>query len=243
MASSESRVCGDVQPDSFWLSALMSRCQTLVGQLSDPTPSTLITDLHGLFIRLPATREHAEETVVRIVFSRMLSSVIKCANLDEDAQIQRGFIELVNSSTFGDWRREWLTIALRGAAVLGADRTNIRGAVDVRVRRMLRVIEQRHAESELSLREVARDVSLSVGHAAILLKHWTGAGFGRHLRRARIATARQLLLTSSLCIKEIAAAVGYKYACQLSRHFKVECASTPAAFRQNHNAGLSTTPF
>jgi YesN/AraC family two-component response regulator len=238
MAFSESRGRGDVQADSSWLNALMSRCQMLVGQLRDPAPTILIADLGALFVGLPEMREHLEEIVVRIVFSRMLSSVIKCVDLDEDAQIQRGFIELTNSSTFDDWRREWLTIMKWCAAAPRPLRTNVRGAVDVRVSRMLNAIDRRHAEFGLSLRDVAREVSLSVDHAALLLKHGTGAGFGRHLRRVRIAAARELLLTSSLCIKEIAAAVGYKYACQLSRNFKIECASTPAAFRWSHDFNL-----
>jgi AraC-like DNA-binding protein len=240
MASSESRVHGDVQADLFWLVALMGRCQMLVARLSDAAPAVLIDDVKTLFLGLPARRKHTEETLVRMVFSRMLSSVIKAASLDEDAQIRRGFIELTNSSTFGDWRREWLTILERASAALGDDRTKVRCAVDIRVKQMLSVIDQRYSEFGLSVRDVAREVSLSQDHAALLLKQQTGVGFGRHLRRVRVVAARKLLLTSPLSIKEIASAVGYRHASQLSRHFKKVYALTPAAFRANHRAGVLT---
>jgi AraC-like DNA-binding protein len=242
MASSESRVRGDVQPDSFWLSALMSRCQMLVGQIRDPAPMMLIEDLKALFLGLPAMREHPEEIVVRMVFSRMLSSIIKAASLDDDVSIRRGFLELTNSATVDDWRREWLAILERGAAATGPDRTTVRGALDVRIRQMLSVIERRYAEFGLSMRDVAREVSLSLDYAALLLKQQTGVGFVGHLHRVRVTVAQRLLLNSHLSIKEIASVVGYKHASQLSRHFKMECASTPAAFRVNHIAGRSTTP-
>ena len=243
MVFSESHFHGDVHDGSFWLSALMDRCQMIVGRLGDAPPAVLIADAKVLFLGLPAQRKHTEEIVVRMVLNRMLSSVVKTAKLDGDAGIQRGFMELTSSSTIDDWRGDWLAILERGAAALRDERANARSAADVRVNQMLAVIDRRYPELGLSMREVAREVSLSVDHAALLLKQRTGAGFLFHLRRVRIAAAQRLLLTSTLSVKEIASAVGYRHACELNRHFKMVCALTPVAFRRGHNAGVSTTLF
>src|SRR5205809_555261 len=98
MAFAESRSHDDFPPESLWLSTLMGQCQMLVGRLRDPAPALLLGDVKTLFLGLPPARKHTEGTVVRLVFSRILSSVVKTASLDADAQIQHGFVELTNSS-------------------------------------------------------------------------------------------------------------------------------------------------
>jgi AraC-like DNA-binding protein len=105
---------------------------------------------------------------------------------------------------------------------------------DPRVRRGIAYLRRYCSDPGLTLDAIARHSRLSKWHFDRLLKSGTGVGFREHLRSVRLAKARNLLVTSTLAVKEIAARVGYKYTSVFSRQFKLRFGLTPTSYRQRN---------
>ena len=100
-----------------------------------------------------------------------------------------------------------------------------------RIVRALDFVRARHGDPALDLQRAAEAVHLSTFHLSRLLKKTTGIGFACHLRTARISHAEELLRTTNLTVKEVAASVGYANTNALDRNFKAVYAVTPSIYR------------
>ena len=129
-----------------------------------------------------------------------------------------------HSSLVGAYRRALLAIGDSSAPETATG--------DARITNALRVMRSEHANADLRLDHVAKRVSLSKWHLNRLLVRHTGHGFLHHIREIRLSHARRLLSGTTLTIKEIAFAVGYKYVNELDRHFMAKHALTPSKYRQ-----------
>jgi transcriptional regulator GlxA family with amidase domain len=106
-----------------------------------------------------------------------------------------------------------------------------RALASIKVAETLRFIDRTYADPELSLGSAASHVRTSPFHLCRLLRARTGVGFAYHVRAVRIRTARILLETTLLSVKEIAAAVGYSHTNDLDRNFVAICGVTPTMYR------------
>lgn len=91
--------------------------------------------------------------------------------------------------------------------------------LDRRVAEVLRAIDTRFGEPDLSLRKLAREQHLSPWRLCHLLAD-AGVSFRQRLHETRCREAARLLRETPLLVKEVAAKVGYSSARQLSRHMK-----------------------
>jgi len=107
------------------------------------------------------------------------------------------------------------------------------------VRRALYYISRGFSDPSCRLDAAARTAGVSRWHLAHALKEHTGCAFRWHLRRQRAAAAQHMLMTSSLSIKEIAFACGYRSATQFCRDFRHVRGSSPGAFRRHAPCTLS----
>ena len=103
---------------------------------------------------------------------------------------------------------------------------------DARVDVALAYMRDHYRRADLSALDAARHIGLSRPYLNRLLLESTGKNFAAHLHALRIRDARRLLVTTTLSVKEIAAAMGYPDATRFCRHFKGLCKTTPAAFRR-----------
>ncbi len=103
---------------------------------------------------------------------------------------------------------------------------------DVRIKQAMDLIEERYHDPELTLESLCRQVGLSVSHLSRLFKKETGRSFRRYVMRVRIEKAARLLRESSLSMKQIAAAVGYKHVADFDHYFKMVYGLTPGAYRR-----------
>lgn len=101
-----------------------------------------------------------------------------------------------------------------------------------RVRAALDFIRAHHTDSALDLGRTAAAVEMSSFHLTRLLKRETGFGFAHHLRAIRVEEAKRLFQSSTLIVKEVAAAVGYANTGTLARCFKEVVGVTPSAYRR-----------
>jgi AraC-like DNA-binding protein len=93
---------------------------------------------------------------------------------------------------------------------------------------------EEHCVEELSLRKVAKAVSISANHLSEKFKQVTGVNFVDYIARTRFEKARDLLLNSNRRISEIAFAVGFQSLSQFNRVFKKLSGKSPSAYRAAH---------
>ncbi len=98
--------------------------------------------------------------------------------------------------------------------------------------RIERAVEVIHANlgARMGVREVARAAGVSYSRLAHLFAEEMGVSLADFMESARMARARDLLTTSDLPLKEIAAQVGYADYFHFSRRFKVRTGCCPRAF-------------
>ena len=87
----------------------------------------------------------------------------------------------------------------------------------------------------LSVAELARTAGLSPSHFSALFRAATGGGVVEYTKRLRMARARELLITSSRDIADIAETVGYTDAFYFSRQFRTVHGCSPSEYRREHH--------
>lgn len=99
--------------------------------------------------------------------------------------------------------------------------------------RAMRYLEAR-VEGSIQVGELAALVGLSPSHLSALFREATGGGPAAFHTSLRMARARTLLDTSTLSVREIAAAVGYTDPLYFSRHFRRLHGQNPTQYRALH---------
>ena len=89
-------------------------------------------------------------------------------------------------------------------------------------------IEDRYGEP-ISLRDVARAVSLSRGHLTTVVRRKTGRTVQEWIAERRMAEARRLLVETDLEAEEVSRRVGYGEAGYFVRSFRRNHGTTPPA--------------
>jgi len=98
--------------------------------------------------------------------------------------------------------------------------------------RLLRLLQERYADSDLTESEIANALGLSLSYLSGLIKRETGQNFCWHLRTIRGEHAAVLLSSTDLTIKEISTACGFRCTGRLDHAFKAIYGMTPTAYRQ-----------
>lgn len=97
-------------------------------------------------------------------------------------------------------------------------------------------IDRRYTEP-LSLREVAREVSVSAGHLTTLVRRRTGRTVLEWITQRRMGEARRLLTDTRLPITEIGQRVGLPDAAYFTRQFRQAHGASPSQWRRSPAAG------
>jgi|SRR6516162_486065 len=93
---------------------------------------------------------------------------------------------------------------------------------------------EKYSDEELSLRRIAKAVSISPNHLSEKFKEVTGVNFVEYVARTRFKQACDLLRNPSRRISEIAFAVGFQSLSQFNRVFKKMARKSPTEFRAKH---------
>jgi AraC family transcriptional regulator, transcriptional activator of pobA len=92
-------------------------------------------------------------------------------------------------------------------------------------------IEERYRE-RISLKDVARAVSLSPGHLTTVVRRKTGRTVQEWIAERRMAEARRLLVQTDLAVEEVGRSVGYGDASYFVRLFRSTHGATPLGWRR-----------
>lgn len=97
-----------------------------------------------------------------------------------------------------------------------------------------KLIEEQSSCADITLVKIAEQLDVSIWYLARLFKKNVGMSFREYLRTIRLKKAEELLHSSRLSIKEVAAAVGYKHVSDFDHHFKSSYGMTPGEYRHLH---------
>lgn len=92
-----------------------------------------------------------------------------------------------------------------------------------------------HLQNELSQKEVADHVHLNPSYLSVLFKEHVKLTFSEYVTRRRIQRAKELLISTSLPVNDIAEESGYKTAKYFIKIFKELEGMTPSAYRKTNN--------
>ena len=102
-------------------------------------------------------------------------------------------------------------------------------------KRICRILELIAAEGPHRISDVAVEFNLSESHLQHWFKRETGLCLGHVLAEQRMLKAAELLAHSTLRIKAIAAAVGYRHTSSFTRAFEKRFAEAPQTFRKGRS--------
>lgn len=113
-----------------------------------------------------------------------------------------------------------------------------------RSRRLSGVIEQMHLRcgEPLSVSDLAMQCGLSEYHFIHLFRDYTGFSPHAYITRLRLDKAKDLMVSTTMNISEIAFAVGYSNPLYFSRLFKRHTGVSPSRFRSGAGAEREETP-
>jgi transcriptional regulator GlxA family with amidase domain len=174
---------------------------------------------------------------------QLCSCVTDQVNIATAAQIAR-----VTDRTIYLWARRGLIHVRRNGKGLRICKASLELAVehlsqqgdgngiDSRVKLVIKLVDQQYARNDPTLSKMAKQVGLSIWYLPRLFKKHTGISFGEYLRNLRLEKAEKLLQDTTLSIKEIAAAVGYKYVSDFDHHFKSAYGICPGEYRRSQQS-------
>ncbi|MCI9360173.1 MAG: AraC family transcriptional regulator [Hungatella sp.] len=110
------------------------------------------------------------------------------------------------------------------------------------VQNVLRLINLRYREKELSCGQIARTVNCSEAQVGRLLREVTGLSFGELLREARIRNACVLLRNTDCSIEKIGEWAGYGSRAGFYKAFGEQMGMTPADYRRKYSSDRETKP-
>lgn len=99
------------------------------------------------------------------------------------------------------------------------------------VKQAIKCIWERYSEP-LSLADIARSAALSQFHFSRVFREATGVSPGQYLSAVRIYQAKRMLLTTSMNVADISAAVGYASLGSFGNHFTDSVGLSPSRFRR-----------
>jgi len=102
--------------------------------------------------------------------------------------------------------------------------------------RALEIIETRYMDAEISLVSISEEIAVSPNYLSALIKKVTGSTFIELLTKKRIETAKEMLLSTSMKIREISEMCGYNDQHYFSYCFKKYMGISPNARRRQNES-------
>lgn len=110
-----------------------------------------------------------------------------------------------------------------------------------RAERARKAVHDERGNIQLSLKCLSDRLGVSTGHLGRAFRAHTGIRFRTYLRQIRTVVAKELLITSTLSIKEIADQLGYSFPSNFVRDFRAVTRMNPTQYRDSA-ATRSTAP-
>lgn len=114
--------------------------------------------------------------------------------------------------------------------------------VNPAIAKALAYIDQ-HYREPLDLVTVAQKINLNFTYLSWLFKEELGIGFSKYLLSCRIKYAKELLLNTNICVKEVARRAGFQDSHYFSKAFKRSTGVTPLLYRRTKRLPVIVNPW
>lgn len=190
--------------------------------------------LHSLFGKMHemrVSRIKANYLVVQLIAA--VCKIIYAVSDGEEAEQMRNNTLLhsivFQEGSFKEIESKLTEFCLSAREIIGSQRKK---SSKVLCEKTLQIIETEYGNADLSLVSVSSEISVSPNYLSALIKKETGQTFIDLLSKKRIEAAREILICSSMKIKEISEKCGYRDQHYFSYCFKKYIGISPNALRQ-----------
>ncbi|MEC6746955.1 AraC family transcriptional regulator [Marinilactibacillus sp. XAAS-LB27] len=109
-------------------------------------------------------------------------------------------------------------------------------------KKIVQYIFNSYSSPEISLEQIASDYNISISYASKLIKEETEDSFSNIVQSLRMNRFKELLVSTSMPIKELVIQVGYYDVSNFTRKFRKENELTPGQYRKQYkNTAVSST--
>jgi AraC-like DNA-binding protein len=102
---------------------------------------------------------------------------------------------------------------------------------ELRVKKAMKLIRDQYSDPNLTMNKVARKLGISPWYLSRIFKRNVGICSKQYLKNLRMEKAEQLLQSTLLSVKEVAAAIGYNYTSDFIHDFRITYGMTPGKYR------------
>lgn len=169
---------------------------------------------------------------LKFIIIQMFSSIYRIvyAVTQEVTLLQKlTFLE----GSFQEMKEQFKSICMEARELVNAGKKK---SSEVLCEQALHIIEKEFSDPDLSLVEVSNRINVSPNYLSALIKKEKGLSFVELLTQKRIETARELVMGTSLKVREIAEKCGYSDQHYFSYCFKKYCGISPNTMRQQMGA-------
>ena len=175
--------------------------------------------------------------VIKFIMVQFISALYRSAyavtGSDSVNQLQKfwSLDELMHLETLDDIKEGYTSFCLKTKRLILEQRKK---SSTIICEKAIEMIRMKYIDPDISLVTVSHEISVSPNYLSALLKKYTGTTFSELLTQERIKAAKQLLLCSSMKIREVAEKCGYHDQHYFSYCFKkIEGVSPNQCRRQN----------
>ncbi|RSL33115.1 AraC family transcriptional regulator [Salibacterium salarium] len=146
----------------------------------------------------------------------------------ENGELQFDLNQTIRLLTFNALTLNWLVTVL---TLLQPHAEELVPTVDSRFQQLFYFIND-HLADKLTLKTLADEIYLSESHLSLLFRQQLKIAPMEFVRTMRMQKAREMLLTTSVPLKQIAEKIGFDDQSQLSRAFRQTVGVSPAEYRR-----------
>lgn len=219
----------------------IEKMQTAIGEVEDyirgGTRQELETHLNGIFDQME--QEDISPMVANFMLMQLISAVFRIvyvvAEGEAVAELQKNMPLQIQGAFEApqEIRSQYIRFCVAARELITEQRKK---SSTVLCDKALEIIENRYMDQELSLVSISSEIAVSPNYLSALIKKSTGRTFIDLLTKKRIETARDLLLCSSLKIREISEKCGYSDQHYFSYCFKKYTGMSPNMCRREAEA-------
>ncbi|WP_347178920.1 helix-turn-helix transcriptional regulator [Streptomyces iconiensis] len=131
---------------------------------------------------------------------------------------------------------------LRDAALREADESAAPGRAAAVSGEFVRLLSRPGAAAELSVRDWAAELGVSVGYLNTAVRSCTGRTPGQLIRHAQVLEAKRLLAGTAFTVGRVAREVGFADPAYFCRFFRRETGASPGEFRRGADGATGSRP-
>ena len=165
---------------------------------------------------------------LKFLMMQMFSSIFRIVYAVTDEMTLMRKLNLLDGS-YQEMRDQFMSVCMEARELVNAGKKK---SSQIMCEQALHIIEREYGDPDLSLVGVSSKINVSPNYLSALMKKEAGASFVDLLTRRRMETAKELVMGTSMKVREISEKCGYRDQHYFSYCFKKYCGVSPNTMRQ-----------